>query len=94
MAYLLQSTNKSNRLIREYYCNLIFERRWQLRIIKNLSLDSAHLMPYYREQGWREGDLMNEEEYYKGCISLPMYPTLNNRDIDSVIQVIKKFFNI
>jgi UDP-4-amino-4,6-dideoxy-N-acetyl-beta-L-altrosamine transaminase len=51
----------------------------------------AHLMPYYRKQGWKEGDLPNAEEYYKGCISLPMYPTLSNRDIDSVIQSIKNF---
>ncbi len=36
----------------------------------------THLMPYYREFGWKEGDMPNAEAYYKKCISLPMYPTL------------------
>jgi hypothetical protein len=51
----------------------------------------AHLMPYYRQQGWKESDLAKAEEYYNSCISLPMYPTLTNRDIDSVIYSIKNF---
>lgn len=36
----------------------------------------AHLMPYYRQLGWKFGDLPNAEDYYSCCISLPMYPTL------------------
>jgi UDP-4-amino-4,6-dideoxy-N-acetyl-beta-L-altrosamine transaminase len=53
----------------------------------------AHLMPYYREQGWKEGDLSNAEEYYKGCISLPMYPKLSSEEqffvIDNVLNFVK-----
>jgi len=32
----------------------------------------CHLMPYYRQFGWKEGDMPNAENYYKDCISLPM----------------------
>jgi dTDP-4-amino-4,6-dideoxygalactose transaminase len=35
----------------------------------------AHLMPYYRDYGWKDGDMPIAEEYTH-CISLPMYPTL------------------
>jgi dTDP-4-amino-4,6-dideoxygalactose transaminase len=48
----------------------------------------AHLMPYYREHGWREGDFPNAEDYYSVCISLPIYPTLTNEEQQKVIHLI------
>jgi dTDP-4-amino-4,6-dideoxygalactose transaminase len=52
----------------------------------------CHLMPYYKNQGWNEGDLPNAEQYYTGCISLPMFPTLSKEEQDFVIKTIKAFF--
>ncbi|MES2427300.1 MAG: UDP-4-amino-4,6-dideoxy-N-acetyl-beta-L-altrosamine transaminase [Bacteroidota bacterium] len=52
----------------------------------------CHLMPYYKQFGWKEGDMPNAELYYKGCISLPMYPTLTNAEQDFVINRINSFF--
>jgi UDP-4-amino-4,6-dideoxy-N-acetyl-beta-L-altrosamine transaminase len=53
----------------------------------------CHLMPYYRQLGWKEGDRPYSENYYKGCISLPMYPTLTNEELDFVISKVKQFIN-
>jgi dTDP-4-amino-4,6-dideoxygalactose transaminase len=53
----------------------------------------AHLMPYYRNQGWKEGDLPNAEAYYTECISLPMYPTLTDEEQAFVIQTISNFYS-
>jgi len=53
----------------------------------------VHLMPYYRDQGYNEGDLPNAEEYYAGCISLPMYPTLTDQEFDFVLECIDVFFS-
>jgi UDP-4-amino-4,6-dideoxy-N-acetyl-beta-L-altrosamine transaminase len=52
----------------------------------------THLMPYYRQFGWKEGDLLNAESYYKSCISLPMYPTLQMEEQNHVIDLIINFF--
>jgi len=52
----------------------------------------CHLMPYYRNQGWNEGDRPHSEIYYKNCISLPMYPTLSEEEQSHVINTIIKFF--
>ena len=52
----------------------------------------CHLMPYYKQFGWKEGDFPNAESYYKGCISLPMYPTLTKDEQNKVIQLVKAFF--
>jgi dTDP-4-amino-4,6-dideoxygalactose transaminase len=49
-------------------------------------------MPYYRNLGWKEGDLPIAENYYKHCISLPMYPTLKDDEIDFVIQKVVNYY--
>lgn len=53
----------------------------------------CHLMPYYRNLGWKEGDRVHSEEYYKHCISLPMYPTLTDDDQEFVIEKIMQYYN-
>ncbi|MFM9951277.1 MAG: UDP-4-amino-4,6-dideoxy-N-acetyl-beta-L-altrosamine transaminase [Saprospiraceae bacterium] len=52
----------------------------------------CHLMPYYRQFGWKKGDMPNSERYYAQCISLPMYPTLTVQEQEYVIETIKKFY--
>ncbi len=52
----------------------------------------CHLMPYYRQFGWQEGDLPHAENYYQHCISLPMYPTLTDEEQDFVIGKVKEYY--
>ncbi|MFZ7116292.1 MAG: UDP-4-amino-4,6-dideoxy-N-acetyl-beta-L-altrosamine transaminase [Bacteroidota bacterium] len=52
----------------------------------------AHLMPYYKAQGYSIGDFPNAEKYYSRCLSLPMYPTLTNEQQEYVIDCILGFF--
>jgi UDP-4-amino-4,6-dideoxy-N-acetyl-beta-L-altrosamine transaminase len=52
----------------------------------------CHLMPYYKERGWKEGDLPLAEKYYKHCISLPMFPTLTDDEQSFVIEKINSFY--
>ncbi|CAM3818519.1 UDP-4-amino-4,6-dideoxy-N-acetyl-beta-L-altrosamine transaminase [Sphingobacterium prati] len=52
----------------------------------------CHLMPYYRQFGWKEGDRLQSEQYYKHCISLPMYPTLTEDEQHNVITAIKEYY--
>ena len=54
----------------------------------------CHLMPYYRELGWEEGALPIAENYYKHCLSLPMYPTLAEAEQQYVIDTINNFFSV
>jgi len=51
----------------------------------------AHLMPYYRQFGWKERDLPHAENYYKHCLSIPMFPTLTNEEQEYVINKINFF---
>ncbi|MGZ5246732.1 MAG: UDP-4-amino-4,6-dideoxy-N-acetyl-beta-L-altrosamine transaminase [Flavitalea sp.] len=52
----------------------------------------THLMPYYRDFGWKEGDMPLAETYYSRCLSLPMYPTLTEEEQQYVIDSIKEFY--
>lgn len=52
----------------------------------------CHLMPYYRELGWKEGTLPKAEGYYRHCISLPMYPTLTEAEQNFVISKVTHYF--
>ncbi|MCZ2479742.1 UDP-4-amino-4,6-dideoxy-N-acetyl-beta-L-altrosamine transaminase [Aquirufa nivalisilvae] len=48
----------------------------------------THLMPYYQNLGWKEGDLPHAENYYKNCISLPMFPSLTDEQFDYVVEIV------
>ena len=52
----------------------------------------CHLMPYYRSLGWKEGDCPHAEEYYRNCISLPMFPTLTEEEQQFVIEKITSYY--
>lgn len=51
----------------------------------------VHLMPYYRQFGWKPGDFPHAERYYARCLSLPMFPTLTDAEQDYVIESVKEF---
>jgi UDP-4-amino-4,6-dideoxy-N-acetyl-beta-L-altrosamine transaminase len=51
----------------------------------------CHLMPYYRELGYKLGDYPNAESYYRGCLSLPMFPTLTDEQLRNITDLILKF---
>jgi hypothetical protein len=54
----------------------------------------VHLMPYYRQFGWKEGQLPKAEKYYSKCISLPIYPALAEEEQVYVINTIETFLNL
>ena len=51
----------------------------------------VHLLPYYRERGFKKGDYPHAENYYEKCLSLPMYPSLSNEEQDYVIEKVLEF---
>ena len=51
----------------------------------------VHTLPYYMKIGYEDADLVNSENYYSKCLSLPMYPTLSNAELDYVIKSVIGF---
>jgi UDP-4-amino-4,6-dideoxy-N-acetyl-beta-L-altrosamine transaminase len=54
-------------------------------IIAQVHYIPVHLQPYYRQFGWKHGDLPHAEAYYARCLSLPMFPALTTDEQDYVI---------
>lgn len=61
-------------------------------IITQVHYIPCHLMPYYQDLGWKEGDLPKAEKYYKRCLTLPIYPTLRSEEQMFVIEKVSEFF--
>jgi UDP-4-amino-4,6-dideoxy-N-acetyl-beta-L-altrosamine transaminase len=50
----------------------------------------VHLQPYYRRQyGYGPGKCPIAEAYYRRCLSLPLYPAMNDADVRRVIQTVR-----
>ncbi len=53
----------------------------------------VHLMPYYKQFGFKKGDFPIAEAYYESCLSLPMYATLTEEEQNYVIDNVLNFSN-
>lgn len=50
----------------------------------------VHILPYYKKIGYKEADLTNAENYYTKCLSLPMYPSLTDKEQSFIIENVLK----
>jgi dTDP-4-amino-4,6-dideoxygalactose transaminase len=51
-----------------------------------------HLHPYYRNRyGYSSGDFPHAEDAFARCISLPIYPDMNDRDVKRVVTSVEQF---
>jgi dTDP-4-amino-4,6-dideoxygalactose transaminase len=49
-----------------------------------------HLQAYYqRAWGYRVGDFPKAEEYFERCLSLPIYPSMTEGDVERVITELR-----
>ena len=53
----------------------------------------AHMMPYYKQLGWKQGDMPVAEEYYSKCLALPMFPSLTDEEQDWIIEKVLEFIS-
>lgn len=70
----------------------LYEYLRKQQIFAQIHYIPVHLMPYYRDLGWKEGDLPHAERYYRNCLSLPMFPTLTEKEQEFIITRIENFY--
>ena len=80
--YILQVENRKE----------LFNYLREKNIFAQVHYIPAHLMPYYKDFGWRLGDMPFAENYYERCISIPIFPSLLDEEQDFVINTIKQFY--
>ena len=69
-----------------------FEKMKQVGINLQVHYIPVHLQPFYkRNYGFKLGDYPIAEKFYDRVVSIPLYPSLNDADVQKVIGDIKHF---
>ena len=71
----------------------LYDYLHQNKIYAQIHYIPVHQLPYYKDLGNNYIDLLNAEEYYSKCISLPMYPTLTIEEQGFVIEKVNLFYS-
>jgi perosamine synthetase len=50
----------------------------------------VHYQPYYQNLGYKKGDYPVAEQYYERCLSLPLFPRMNENDVGDVVEAVGK----
>ncbi len=50
----------------------------------------VYLHPYYQQLGYSKGICPNAESIYEQIITLPLFPSMQDQDLDDVVQAVKK----
>jgi len=69
----------------------LYEQLRNNNIFAQIHYIPVHLMPYYKQFGWKKGDMPIAEKYYERCLSLPMYPTLKEDEQEFTIKCVIDF---
>ena len=68
----------------------IFEALQRENIGVNVHYLPVYLHPYYKKLGYKKGECPVAEKIYKEIITLPLFPSMNDKDVDDVIVAVKK----
>ena len=68
----------------------IFDQLRRKGIGVNVHYIPVYLQPYYRKLGYQPGLCSNAEAYYHRAITLPLYPSMTEDDVERVIRELKR----
>ncbi|MCO4852790.1 UDP-4-amino-4,6-dideoxy-N-acetyl-beta-L-altrosamine transaminase [Bacillus vallismortis] len=68
----------------------IFNAMQKENIGVNVHYIPVYLHPYYQRLGYQAGLCPHAEALYKGIITLPLFPSMNEKDANDVIKALKK----
>lgn len=71
----------------------IFEALQKENIGVNVHYMPVYLHPYYRELGYKKGECPIAEDLYERMITIPLFPSMTDYDVKSVIDGVKKVIN-
>ncbi len=69
----------------------IYEYLRMNKIYVQIHYIPVHRLPYFKKIGYSDAELSDSENYYERCLSLPMYPSLSQKEQDYVIDKVLTF---
>jgi dTDP-4-amino-4,6-dideoxygalactose transaminase len=71
--------------------NEFIEELKKLGIGTSVHFIPLHLHPYYAQTyGYKPGDFPHAEDAYSRCLSLPLYPTLSDDEVERIIRAVEQ----
>jgi len=67
----------------------VFEELQKLNIGVNVHYIPVHMLSYYKQLGYKKGSLPLAEKLYEEIISLPLFPLMQEQDVEDVIEAVK-----
>ena len=71
----------------------IFEALQAENIGVNVHYLPVYLHPYYKKLGYKKGQCPVAEDIYNRMITIPLFPSMTNKDVKDVIKAVKKVLN-
>jgi len=69
----------------------LFQKMHENNICLQVHYIPVHTQPYYKNNfGFKDGDFPIAEEFYKNEVSIPIYPLLENDDLEYIVSTIKQ----
>ncbi|MGI8952499.1 MAG: UDP-4-amino-4,6-dideoxy-N-acetyl-beta-L-altrosamine transaminase [Chitinophagaceae bacterium] len=79
--YVIQINNRKN----------LYDHLKKYQIFSQVHYIPVYMQPYYKELGFKAECFPNANAYYEKCLSLPMYPTLTEKEQNFVIETLLSF---
>ena len=73
--------------------NEFYEYLWGFDIRVQVNYVPAYFHPIFQDSGYNKGLCPVSEKFYMEEISLPIHPSLSQKDLNKIIRVIKQYFN-
>jgi UDP-4-amino-4,6-dideoxy-N-acetyl-beta-L-altrosamine transaminase len=68
----------------------VFEDLRKAGIGVNLHYIPVHLQPFYGKLGFKPGDFPEAERYYREAVTLPLFPSLTQKELNLVVAQLRK----
>lgn len=62
-------------------------------VVPNVHYIPVYYHPYYKKLGYKKGICPHAEHLYEGIISIPLYYSMSDEDVEDVVTAVKKVLN-
>lgn len=84
--YVIKIVQEQLKIDRDQFINELNERN----VGTSVHFIPVHLMSAYRNRfGYKEGDFINTEKWFNNIISLPLYSTMKDEDVEYVVSAVR-----
>ena len=87
--YVIKLEQKESKKTR----NKLFNFLRKSGIGANLHYIPIHLQPFYRRLGFKKNTFTESEKYFEKALSIPIHPSLSQKNLNYINSKIRKFFN-